>query len=88
MPTVIEHDDHEYIFEGFSMFTHEPLGELPTCKVIRFNINYAILYIEEDKPENFTIRELDLFRKYTVFLITLMPPILSVIFKTGYALKS
>ncbi|CAH0384549.1 unnamed protein product [Bemisia tabaci] len=67
MPTVIEHDDHEYIFEGFSMFTHEPLGELPTCKVIRFNINYAILYIEEDKPENFTIRELDLFQKYIFY---------------------
>lgn len=24
-PTVIEYDDHEYIFEGFSMFAHAPL---------------------------------------------------------------
>ena len=63
-PTIICHDEHEYIFEGFSMFSHGPLGRLPVCKVIRFNIEYTILYIEEKLPENFVIRELDLFCKY------------------------
>lgn len=24
-PTVIEYDDHEYLFEGFSLFSHKPL---------------------------------------------------------------
>lgn len=24
-PTVIEYDDHEYLFEGFSLFSHTPL---------------------------------------------------------------
>lgn len=63
-PTIIKHDEHEFLFEGFSLFTHEPIGsELPTCKVIRFNIEYTIHYIEEKMPENFTIRELDLFCK-------------------------
>lgn len=62
-PTIIKHDQHEFIFEGFSLFSHSPIGELPTCKVIRFNIEYTILYIEEKMPENFTIRELDLFCK-------------------------
>lgn len=62
-PTIIQHDEHEFIFEGFSMFSHFPLIRLPICKVIRFNIEYTILYIEEKIPENFTIRELDLFRK-------------------------
>lgn len=60
-PTIIKHDEHEFIFEGFSLLSHEPIAELPTCKVIRFNIQYTIMYIEEKAPENFTIRELDLF---------------------------
>lgn len=63
-PTIIKHDEHEFIFEGFSLLSHEPIGELPTCKVIRFNIQYTIMYVEEQSPENFTIRELDLFCKY------------------------
>ncbi|XP_075231258.1 ribonuclease 3 drosha [Lycorma delicatula] len=63
-PTIIPHDDHEFIFEGFSMFSHIKLDKLPVCKVIRFNIEYTILYFEEKMPENFTIRELDLFYEY------------------------
>ncbi|KAF5287701.1 hypothetical protein FQA39_LY15801 [Lamprigera yunnana] len=63
-PTIIQHDEHEFIFEGFSMLSHIPLIKLPTCKVIRFNIEYSILYIEEKIPENFTILELDLFFEY------------------------
>jgi ribonuclease III len=63
-PTMIRHDEHEFIFEGFSLLTHEKIPtELPICKVIRFNIEYTIEYIEEDLPENFTIRELELFCK-------------------------
>ncbi|XP_018395838.1 PREDICTED: ribonuclease 3 [Cyphomyrmex costatus] len=63
-PTIIKHDEHEFIFEGFSMLSHFPLVKLPTCKVIRFNIEYTILYIEEKLPENFTIQELDFFQTY------------------------
>ncbi|XP_018576714.1 ribonuclease 3 [Anoplophora glabripennis] len=63
-PTIIQYDEHEFIFEGFSMFSHFPLEKLPTCKVIRFNIEYTILYIEEKIPENFTVQELDLFNEF------------------------
>lgn len=63
-PTVIEHDGHEFIFEGFSLFTTEPLKELPVCKVLRFNIEYSILYFEEKIPDNFILKELKLFHKY------------------------
>ncbi|XP_017471286.1 PREDICTED: ribonuclease 3 isoform X1 [Rhagoletis zephyria] len=63
-PTIIKHDEHEFLFEGFSMLTHSPLADLPTCKVIRFNIEYTILYVAEKMPENFTIRELELFDKF------------------------
>lgn len=63
-PTIIKHDEHEFIFEGFSMLSHFPLVKLPTCRVIRFNIEYTILYIEEKLPENFTIQELDYFQTY------------------------
>ncbi|XP_065156894.1 ribonuclease 3 [Atheta coriaria] len=64
IPTFIQHDGHEFIFEGFSMFSHSPLVKLPICKVIRFNIEYTILYIEEKVPDCFTVRELDLFHDY------------------------
>lgn len=63
-PTIIKYDEHEFIFEGFSLLSHIPISELPTCKVIRFNIEYTIEYVEEKMPENFTIRELDLFCKF------------------------
>nr|AVK59427.1 Drosha-PA [Diabrotica virgifera] len=63
-PTIIHFDEHEFIFEGFSMFSHHPLEKLPNCKVIRFNIEYTILYIEERIPENFTVRELELFTEF------------------------
>ena len=49
--------------QGFSMFTVDPLPELPVCKVVRFNIEYNILYFEEKMPENFTLNELELFHQ-------------------------
>ncbi|XP_016990491.2 ribonuclease 3 [Drosophila rhopaloa] len=63
-PTIIKHDEHEFLFEGFSLLSHVRLTDLPVCKVIRFNIEYTIEYEEEKMPENFTIHELDLFFKY------------------------
>ncbi|KAM4704816.1 ribonuclease 3 [Rhinophrynus dorsalis] len=63
-PTVIEYDDHEYIFEGFSMFAHSPLRSIPLCKVIRFNIDYTIHFIEEMMPEHFCVKGLELFSAY------------------------
>ncbi|KAG8442493.1 hypothetical protein GDO86_011328 [Hymenochirus boettgeri] len=63
-PTVVEYDDHEYIFEGFSMFSHSPLTNIPLCKVIRFNIDYTIHFIEEMMPEHFCVKGLELFSSY------------------------
>ncbi|KAH8284565.1 hypothetical protein KR018_004297 [Drosophila ironensis] len=63
-PTIIKHDEHEFLFEGFSLLSHVRLSDLPVCKVIRFNIEYTIEYEEEKIPENFTIHELDIFFKY------------------------
>ncbi|XP_071034189.1 ribonuclease 3 isoform X1 [Parasteatoda tepidariorum] len=63
-PTKIVHDEKKYIFEGFSMFSHYPLPSLPSCKVIRFNYEYTILYVEEPKPQNFTVAGLELFNKF------------------------
>ncbi|CAG0884564.1 unnamed protein product [Darwinula stevensoni] len=62
-PTVINHDGHEFIFEGFSMLSHFPLEKFPVCGIIRFNIRYAIHYVEEKFPENFCAEELNLFSK-------------------------
>ena len=63
-PTIIHHDEHEFIFEGFSLLSHYPLDKVPTCKVIRFNIEYTIVYIKEKVPDNFTIQELELFSRF------------------------
>ena len=63
-PTIIHHDQHEFIFEGFSMFTVDKIPEVPVCKVVRFNIEYNILYFEEKMPENFTLAELSAFHQY------------------------
>ncbi|XP_022323160.2 ribonuclease 3-like isoform X3 [Crassostrea virginica] len=63
-PTIIEHDNHEYIFEGFSLLSHEKLENIPTCRVIRFNIDYTIHLIEEAIPDNFTVKSLDLFQQF------------------------
>ncbi|KAL8611810.1 hypothetical protein ACOMHN_053531 [Nucella lapillus] len=63
-PTVIRFDNHEFIFEGFSLLTHEKLDNVPVCKVIRFHIEYTIHFIEEQVPENFTIRSLDLVTQF------------------------
>ncbi|XP_075069035.1 ribonuclease 3 isoform X1 [Mixophyes fleayi] len=63
-PTVVEYDDHEYIFEGFSMFSHAPLTNIPLCKVIRFNIDYTIHFIEEMMPEHFCVKGLERFSSY------------------------
>ncbi|XP_061777506.1 ribonuclease 3 [Nerophis ophidion] len=63
-PTVIEYDDHEYLFEGFSLFSHVPLTNIPLCRVIRFNIDYTIHFIEEMTPENYCVQGLELFASY------------------------
>uniref|UniRef100_A0A3P8UPI4 Drosha ribonuclease III n=1 Tax=Cynoglossus semilaevis TaxID=244447 RepID=A0A3P8UPI4_CYNSE len=63
-PTVIEYDDHEYLFEGFSLFSHTPLTNIPLCRVIRFNIDYTIHFIQEMTPENFCVQGLELFASY------------------------
>ena len=63
-PTIINHDQHEFIFEGFSMFTVDKIPDVPVCKVLRFNIEYNILYFEEKMPENFCLAELTAFHKY------------------------
>ncbi|KAK9527473.1 hypothetical protein VZT92_014033 [Zoarces viviparus] len=63
-PTVIEYDDHEYLFEGFSLFSHKPLTNIPLCRVIRFNIDYTIHFIEEMLPENYCVQGLELFASY------------------------
>lgn len=35
-PTVIEYDDHEYLFEGFSLFSHTPLTNVSLLRWVSF----------------------------------------------------
>ena len=63
-PSLIQFDGHEFIFEGFSLFSHVRLCNVPLCRVIRFHIEYSIHLLEETPPQNFTIRSLDLISRF------------------------
>lgn len=64
-PTVIVYDNHQYMFESFSVLSHKPVHKnYPPCKLIRFNIEYEMSLEEEKFPSNFTMRDLELFSRY------------------------
>ncbi|CAG0912870.1 unnamed protein product [Notodromas monacha] len=67
-PTTIVHDGHEFLFEGFSLFSHYELHSLPPCQLFRFYIHYTIDF--ENQPvfdALTTVHELNLFRQYVFF---------------------
>lgn len=67
-PTVIEYDGHSYFFEGYSLFSHCPiLSTFPSCKIIRFNIEYTIDFVEAEFPQNFCIGDIDNFANYVFY---------------------
>ena len=53
MPTSIEYDRHKYVFEGFSLFSHEPLPHdtIPDCLVVVYNNEYKLNLVKEDMIE-------------------------------------
>nr|VZI43084.1 unnamed protein product [Spirometra erinaceieuropaei] len=63
-PTTIRHDGHDYLFDGFSIFLHSPLEQLPPCQLLRFNLLYDFVAVEEEFPQNFTVRSLDMLTDY------------------------
>lgn len=44
-PTMIKHDEHEFLFEGFSLLSHTPIEEPPTCSVRSFAVLHVIRLI-------------------------------------------
>jgi hypothetical protein len=50
-PTSIEYDNHTYVFEGFSIFSHEPLDNIPDCVVVIYNNEYKLNIIKEEMIE-------------------------------------
>jgi ribonuclease-3 len=65
-PTSIEFDNQKYNFEGYSIFTHDDeLSSIPDCVVVIFNQEYKLNLMKEEMNEkNFTIKELELLRKF------------------------
>ncbi|CAF1628716.1 unnamed protein product, partial [Rotaria sp. Silwood1] len=63
-PTVITYDDHDYVFEGFSVLYRVSLANVNDCIVVYHNIDYAIGLEEESPLEHYTIEELDLLQQY------------------------
>uniref|UniRef100_A0A3Q0KNJ2 Putative ribonuclease III n=1 Tax=Schistosoma mansoni TaxID=6183 RepID=A0A3Q0KNJ2_SCHMA len=64
IPSKITHNEHDYLFDGFSLFMHYRLDKPPPCQVLRFNLLYDIFPIEEEFPQYFTVRSLDLLTQY------------------------
>ncbi|CAH8841913.1 unnamed protein product [Trichobilharzia szidati] len=64
IPSKITHNGNDYIFDGFSLFLHYKLDKPPPCQVLRFNLLYDIFPIEEEFPQYFTVRSLDLLTQY------------------------
>ncbi len=52
------------MFEGFSIFSHEPLNNIPDCLVVIFNHEYKLNIVAEDLIDNFTIKELRLLKDF------------------------
>ncbi|VDP69570.1 unnamed protein product [Echinostoma caproni] len=64
VPTKINCEGKDYVFDGFSIFLHYKLDNVPSCQILRFNLLYDIFPVEEDFPEFFTVRALDLLTQY------------------------
>lgn len=50
-PTRIDYDGHSYIFEGYSIFSHERIELLPECVVVIYNHEYKLSIAKEDAIE-------------------------------------
>uniref|UniRef100_A0A667YSF1 Drosha ribonuclease III n=1 Tax=Myripristis murdjan TaxID=586833 RepID=A0A667YSF1_9TELE len=65
-PTVIEYDDHEYLFEGFSLFSHTPLTNVSRVPVCLCILVPTVLFVHPLLPcvQNYCVRGLELFASY------------------------
>ncbi|KAL5112420.1 Ribonuclease 3 [Taenia crassiceps] len=63
-PTVIPFNGNDYLFDGYSIFLHSPIDDLPPCQLLRFNLLYEFVHLKEEFPENFTVRALDMLTEY------------------------
>ena len=50
-PTKIEYDRQDYVFEGYSVFSHEPIENIPDCVVVIYNNEYKLNLVKEDMIE-------------------------------------
>lgn len=50
-PTKIEYDGHEFLFEGYSIFSHEQIENIPECVVVIYNHEYKLSIVKEEMIE-------------------------------------
>ncbi|KAL3318992.1 hypothetical protein Ciccas_002339 [Cichlidogyrus casuarinus] len=63
-PTQIIYQGDKFAFDGFSVFLHYEIKELPSSQLLRFNIMYNLFLTEEPFPPYFSVRSLDLLTRY------------------------
>lgn len=63
--TQIHHNNKDYFFEGFSIFSHYPLGQLIPAETMRYHTKYSIHFIQQNPPpRNFCLDDLILFQNF------------------------
>ncbi|VDK28368.1 unnamed protein product [Gongylonema pulchrum] len=63
--TKIPYDNKTYQLEGFSLFFHKPLpANFPQNPLSKWASEYQIQFVQAAVPENFTVKDLELFHDY------------------------
>ena len=62
--TKIHYDDHDYIFHGYSLFSHEPLENIPAANYTKGQTQYSLEIVEEPPPTSFSVRDCDLLSDF------------------------
>ncbi|XP_063716724.1 ribonuclease 3-like [Symsagittifera roscoffensis] len=65
--TKIPYDGHNYTFNGFSLFSHEPLNNIPAANFTKGKTQYSFEIVEEPAPTSFSIRDCDLLSDFIFY---------------------
>ncbi|XP_057289777.1 ribonuclease 3-like isoform X3 [Hydractinia symbiolongicarpus] len=64
-PTTIYFDGKDFCFEGYSLFSHVSLEQVPSYLFLRNGVDYTIKFAKEPSiPEGFCLKDLDLICDY------------------------
>ena len=63
-PSKIEYDGNVYLFNGFSIFSHECLDDIPAASYTKGQTRYTLELIREKPPTSFCVKDCDLLTDF------------------------